>query len=93
MADTSVFYHSFTGTATTSEKSSALTDVIGIGYIINDSASSLTFGFDVGTTGTDVVVLKTGEALTDINFPVNTLYYKGGTTGDSFRFLGYKKKD
>jgi hypothetical protein len=92
MADTSVFYTSWTGTATTSEKSVSL-DVIGIDYIINDSTSTLTIGLDVGTTGTDVFTVKTGEVLKGIDFPVDTMYYKGASTGDSFRFCGKYKKD
>lgn len=92
MADTSVFYKSFTGTTTTSEKSEVV-NVKKIGYIINDSTGSITFGFDVGTTGTDVVVLKTGETLIDIDFPVYTLYYAGPAAANSFRFFGYYQKD
>jgi len=67
-------------------------DMSFINLIVNDSASVVTLSFDV-TAGTNVMVLKAGEARKNIAVPFSKLYYKAAADTSALRIEGLAKAE
>jgi hypothetical protein len=64
-----------------------------INLIVNDSVNTLTLSFDAVTTGTETMVLKTGEVRENIAVPFTKLYYKASADSSAFRIEGLSKTE
>jgi hypothetical protein len=68
---------------------------MGFVYLIsNDSANVVTLSFDIASaTATELMVLKAGEARTNLDLSIGTLYYKADVDSSAIRIEGLAKKN
>jgi len=70
---------------------------LNMGYIYmisNDSANVVTLSFDIASaTATELMVLKAGEARTNLDLSIGTLYYKADVDSSAIRIEGLAKKN
>jgi len=62
--------------------------------ISNDSTAVVTLSFEVASaSATELMVLKAGEARTNLDLQIGTLYYKADANTSAVRIEGLKKKN
>jgi len=63
-----------------------------INVIVNDSVNTITIAFDEVTTGTNVMIIKTGESRENVAIPFKKLYFKANVDTSAFRIEGIVKE-
>jgi hypothetical protein len=68
---------------------------MGFVYLIkNDSANVVTLSFEVASaSATELMILNAGESRTNLDFPIEKLYYKAAADTSYVRIEGLAKKN